>query len=298
MKRVISTLLCILTILLLFPLTAHADIGPKPSVVINFNGLDGETCYATLLSSAKSTGPYSALNDSNQSYAHYQEGDDGYDIFLKFAEYEDTDGFHFLQFLEDCSQTQQLSWTYYPPAEFKILLYFPETDRFLVSDQIYERYAFDSYYTAQVSGSDLSAAVENQTGIIAVKSYDYTNEIVSLSVRIVLTILIELAIALLFGFREKKQFRFIVFVNLVTQIALNVALNMINYYSGQMAFVIFYILLEFAVFLIEAILYSWYLKKYSQKKISGRKPCIYALAANTASFALGWGLAYWIPGIF
>ncbi len=45
---------------IMFPNTAKADIGPKPSVVIDFNGLDEKTYYATLLSSEKSTDPFSA----------------------------------------------------------------------------------------------------------------------------------------------------------------------------------------------------------------------------------------------
>jgi len=298
MKKTSSMLLCILVFLFIFPMTAHADTGPKPSVVIDFKGLSGEIYYAALLSSEESTGPYSALNDSNQKYARYQEGVEGYDIFLKFAEYKDTDGFYFLQFFQDCSQTQKLSWTYHPPQEFKILLYFPETNRFIVSDESYERYAFDSYFTANVSGQINSAAAPGEAKIITEKSYDYAGEMLSLIARILLTIAIELGIALLFGFRGKKQFRFIVIVNVVTQIALNLALNIINYHSGQMAFVIFYVLLEIAVFIVEAILYTLYLKKLSEKMFPGWKPCVYALTANAASFALGLGLAHWIPGIF
>lgn len=42
----------------------------------------------------------------------YQEGDEGYDVFLKYAKYEDVDEFYFLQFFKDCSQTQRFSWTY------------------------------------------------------------------------------------------------------------------------------------------------------------------------------------------
>lgn len=34
---------------------------------------------------------------------------------------------------------------------FKILLYFPDVDRFAVSSEIYERYAFDSYFTVTVA---------------------------------------------------------------------------------------------------------------------------------------------------
>ncbi len=234
----------------LFPLTASADTGPKPSVVIDFNGLEGKTYYATLLSSVESTGPFSALNDNN-NYAHYNKGD-------------------------------------YPPKVFKILLYFPETDSFIVSDTMYERYAFDSYFTAKVDGTKLSAE----------KSYDYTGEALSLIVRIVITIIAELAIALLFGFRERKQIRFITLVNIITQVALNLALNIINYRSSVMTFIIFYFILEVAVVITEAILYNWYLKKNSLKEVPKWKPSAYALTSNFISFALGIALAFWIPEIF
>lgn len=73
MRKIILILLCIIAMTVMFPSTASADIGPKPSVVVDFIGLEGETYYATLLSSVKSTGPYSALSDSNHSYRYYQE---------------------------------------------------------------------------------------------------------------------------------------------------------------------------------------------------------------------------------
>lgn len=293
MRKIGLILVCVLAILALFPMAAQADIGPKPSVVIDFKGLAGEDYYATLLSKVESTGPYSVLK-SNQGAAHYGESDKDYDVFRKFAEYEDADGFYFIQFFQDCSDTQQFSWTYYPPQEFKILLYFPKTDNFVVSGEAYERYAFDSYFTADVSAGAISG-VEN---IKIEKSYNYGMEILSLVARILLTIAIELVIAILFGFREKRQIRFIALVNVVTQIALNLALNIINYNYGQLAFVFFFILLEIFVFIVEAVIYSSYLKKISAKKIPGWKPGVYALLANIASFALGLGLAYWLPGIF
>jgi len=293
MKKIVLIMFCAFIMTMMFPNTARADMGPKPSVVIDFNGVEGKTYYATLLSNEKSTGPFSVLDESNDTLAHYQVGDEDYDIFLKFAEYSDVDGYYFLQFFKDCTQTNQFSWTYYPPQVFKILLYFPETDSFVISDDYYERYAFDSYFTAEVSDTSFNAEIS-----YAEKSYAYTNEIFSLIIRVILTIVAELGIALLFGFRERKQFRFIIFVNVITQIALNLALNIINYRSGELAFIIFYVLLEAAVFITEAILYTWYLRKQSPKKIPGWKPGIYALVANTASFVLGLGLAYWIPGIF
>ena len=298
MKKISVVLLFLLTLTLLFPVTAYADMGPKPSVVISFDGLAGNTYYATLLSSAKSTGPYSALDDNNRAYSRYQNGDEDYDIFLKFAEYQDADGFYFLQFFKDCSQTQQFKWTYYPPQKFKILLYFPETDRFIISDQSYECYAFDSYFTAKAYNADSLDPKQTADSISIAKAYDYAKELPSLAVRIILTIAIELIVAVLFGFREKNQLRFFALVNGITQIALNIALNVINYYSEPLGFLLFYALLELAIFIVEEILYTAYLKKHSEKEIPNWKPGLYALVANTASFILGLGLAHWISDIF
>jgi len=88
-------------------------------------------------------------------------------------------------------------WTYYPPNEFKVLIYFPENDAFLASE-IHERYAFDSYFIATISGVNLDIAMT--------QSYQYSAEIASLAIRIVLTIAIELAIALIFCFIRMGTF--------------------------------------------------------------------------------------------
>jgi len=288
MKKVIFSFLWVILTLFLLTSPAYGDIGPKPSVVIDFKGLEGRKYYVTLLSNVKSTGPFSAISESDKSTYRYQEGEENYDVFLKFAGYEDKDGFYFLQFFKECTTTHQFSWTYYPPEIFKILLYFQDTDSFIVSDSIYERYAFDSYFTASVSGNSITLK----------KSYDYSNEIISLIVRIVLTIGIELGIALLFGFRGRKHIKFIAIVNTITQIMLNVVLNVINYLSGSLAFLFFYFLLELLIFIIEAIIYSKYFKRISNKAILSWIPGMYAFVANTVSFVLGLGLSYLIPGIF
>ena len=297
-KKFISFFACMVLFIGVFPITASADMGPKPSVVIDFDGISTQNYYVTLLSSVHSTGPYSALTSDN--YSHYNEDDEDYPIFLKFLEYQDVDGYYFLQYFQKCSETQQFSWTYYPPSNFKILIYFADRDCFAISAETYERYAFDSYFSVSLTDSEISAIiVQDETlSFKATKSYDYIGEIISLIARIVLTIAVELLIALLFAFRKKKQVFFIVAVNLVTQIALNVVLNLINYNYGQMMFVFAFILLEMFVFIIEAVLYTIFLRKHSDVPVPKWKPITYALIANAASFAVGLGLANIIPGIF
>lgn len=282
MKKPFRLLLCFLAILTISPAAAQADMGPKPSVVIDFTGLEGRRYYATLLSSQATTGPFSAVDAADGAYDRYPEGDAERDIFLKFAEYRDSDGFYFLQNFGDCTQSQRFSWTYYPPQEFKVLLYFPDTDSFLAGSQIYQRYAFDSYFRA---------GIQADGSLHIAKSYNYMGEGLSLLARILLTLAIELGLALLFGLRQKRRFRFIVLVNVITQLGLNVALNIIDYSMGFLGFILFYFLLEFVVFLAEAILYAIYLKKLDEQPLAAWKPWVYALVANAASFVLGMGLA-------
>ena len=289
MRRSFFAILMCLVLILALPITARADLGPKPSVRIEFTGIEGVTYYGTLLSAHHSTGPASAWQ-GNPDRARYHPGEEGYDIWLKFVEYQDSDGYYFLQEWWDCSETNQMNWTYYPPSPFKNQLNIPETDSFYVSP-VYERYAFDSYFTV-----DLSAY--NTESVSANKSYDYTWEVISLIARIVLTIALELCISLVFGYREKRVLAFLAVSNILTQVTLNVALNIINYNSGSMTFTFSYVLFEIMVFAIEAVAYAVLLKKFSSREQKKGRAVGYAFVANAASFAFGLWLAHLIPGIF
>lgn len=303
MKRRIGTiLLCMILLFTMLPTTAVADIGPKPSVEIQFTGVEeGVTYYATLLSYHKSTGPASAW-DGNPLDS--KEGDP---IWKAFVDYKDSDGYYFLQEYWDCTGKDQFRWGYYPPTPFKVLCYFPETDTYAVSE-IYERYAFDTYYKVDLSEVSVLKAKKN---------YDYTWETISLVARIVITILLEMGLAMMFGYRHKKQLRFLAAVNIFTQILLNILLNVLNFRIGHWAFVFYYVLLELLVILMESILYVLVLPKMSlsitkdrieavetgkkvsvPKTIQKRYTVIYAVVANVASFAIGLLVARLVPGIF
>lgn len=207
-----------------------------------------------------------------------------------------------ISFCRKVSETKKIEWTYYPPNSFKILLYYPETETFVVSG-IYEKYAFDTYYTVDMNGINIGSVNYNEElstdeQIEAYRSYNYRVEIVSLIARILITIAIEMVIALLFGFRKKNQLLLLIGVNTATQILLNVLLNIINYHSGELAFVVFYVLLEIVVFVIEAMLYSRILKKNSDNPKQKWFYWLYALIANAVSFGAGIVIAQILPGIF
>lgn len=303
-RQMLAMLLCTVLAALCFPIAADADTGPKPSVKILFENMGDGLCYGTLLSETESTGPASAYGVSGAG-ARYREKDEyaalDYETWKAFVEYEDADGYYFLQEGWRVSETKEIDWNYYPPNSFKILLYYPETETFAVSG-IYERYAFDSYYTVDMDGAGIGAVTDDEGAegehIEAHRSYDYRQEIFSLIARIVLTIGIEMTVALAFGFRTKKPLLLLTGVNTATQVILNVLLNVINYRSGQKAFVIYYVLLEMLVIAIETILYCILMKKLSEKSRGNFYYFLYSLLANGASFGVGMLIAQKLPGIF
>ncbi len=306
--RPIITLLSVVMFMMAFSVPAGADIGPKPSVRITFAHLGDELCYGTLLSDVPSNGP-SSVWDGEEDHARHNENPNGeyewqefgYDIWKAFVDYGEQDDYFFLQEAWKINETKELVWTYFPPSKFKILLYFPETGEYAVSG-VYESYAFDSYFTVNMEGAkrftDKNKKLGPEDYLVAEKSYDYSSEIGSLVARILITIVLEMAIALLFGYREKKELLFLAGVNSGTQILLNVVLNLITYHDGKMFFARNYLLLELAVFAIEAVLFYYFLNKLSIRQKPKWLAVVYALVANAVSFGAGLLLANYLPDLF
>ncbi len=304
-KRCIYGMITFLCAGFFLPAKVKADMGPKASVHIQFENMSDEVCYGTLLSKEESTGPASVWSGWEDDARVKEKYPFSYyfkrDIWEAFVNYEDPDRYYFLQEGWTVSETKEIAWMYYPPSSFKILLYYPETNTFVSSD-IYERYAFDTYYTVDMQGIQMNSVDYNDNlstdeRIEAYRSYDYRQEMLTLSIRIILTILIEMVVAICFGFRTKKQLLVLTLVNILTQVLLNVALNMIEYNAGPMAVKLFYVLLEAVVFGIEAVFYCTVLKKISVKKNNGFY-ILYSFVANMISFVAGLFLYSILPGIF
>ncbi len=296
MKKKTLTLLLVILFFIISPLTALADMGPKPSVVIDFTGLEKETYYVTLLSFEKSYGPYSVFEKDNQRYEPTSED---YNIWQKFVQYRDKDNFYFLQYFSNCTNNHQFKWGYYPPNKFKILIYFPEKDSFVISESYYTTYAFDSYYSVDLGKLTIQANTNYTVAVTIKETYNYKLEIINIIARVISTIVIEMLIALLFGFRKKAQLISIVIVNIITQVILNASLNILAFNQGALAFMIIYLWIETMIFLIEAIAYYKLLNKYSVNPDKKKwLPIIYAFVANMVTFFLGIYLWFVIPTLF
>ena len=289
MKEKLTQLIFVfLCLIMMFPIGVSGDTGPKPSVRIQFKNMGDELCYGTLLSKEESTGPARAW-DGEEENINLDFVDR--DIWEAFVNYEDSDGYYFLQWAWKVNDTKELSWTYYPPNEFKVLLYYPETNTFISSD-VCKRYAFDTYYTVDMDGIEIGSIKydENLSGnqrLNMHKSYEFKNEVKALVCRILITVVVEVLIGLLFKFRN-KELLYILLINVITQIILNVLLNV---YTGY-GYYFVYLLLELLVFAIEAIFYCFVFKKKKWHCV------FYALVANVSSFVIGLYLANLFPGLF
>ena len=310
-KFQLCLLTCVLCLLLLPHLTARADMGPHPSLYVDFVNLGDEPCYGTVISFSHAEGPLHAFfgNGSQKVFIdgeyveHLNPDDYDYSIWQAFVDFKDCDGFYFLQSWDNVTESKRINWPYWAPEFFKILLYFPETHTYAVSGE-YKRYAFNSYYTVDMGQIDFSTQDSGKDSVAFINSvektypYPWAKEILSLLARAFLTVGLEVGVALLFKLHQKKTLLTIIITNIVTQILLNAALNIHVWLYSNYSLIDFYLKLEICVFVIEALLYCLVLNKFTEKPHKQAYYVAYSLVANTISFLVGIGLAYVIPSMF
>lgn len=265
-------LFLIISIFMLYPSNVFADSGPKPTVKITVEGIH-ETAYMTLLSKESSSGPFGIYDGNEENKMDMKEyGPEN--VWQSFVDYEDSDGFYFLQYFQPCAKSFQ--WTYHPPEKFKILIYFPESDTFIVSSQSYERYAFNSYYTVSLS-TDASQGVHMNVS----ENYIWNEAMFGLAFRMLLTIIVEVIVALMMHIGTKRELLIIVGANLLTQIILNLLLEMSGVYAFGYYGAFFYILFEVLIVMIEINIYK---KTFHIDNVSIKG---YTIVANILSFIIG-----------
>lgn len=293
MKKLASRVLIALLLCVMLSTTAFADMGPKPSVEITIEGLNGRECCATLLSVAESTGPSSASNVAFDPRSEPPSGDfwpSDAKAFYCFSKYEDPDGLYFLGEVFELTGGS-FTWGYYPPTRFRVALFFPDTGE-IVTGELLESYAFASSYRASLLPDGSLSPFE--------KTSSPLKQIPSFLLRVAATILIELLVAGLFRYWELGAAFVILRTNLATQLLLNLALAFISHLEGPSGFffLAYYLFLELLIFGIEAAIYAKKMPEYCPEHPGRGRAVLYALAANAASFGLGLWLAKLLPFMF
>ena len=138
-------------------------------------------------------------------------------------------------------------------------------------------YAYSTYYKI-----DFSTGLITNTDIKITKTYDYLSEIINLIIRIILTLTIEIGLFYLFRLYTKRNFNIVLITNLVTQIFLNVMVNIKLFTSGSLNTIFLLFALEFIILIIEFIIYQILLKNKKRINI-----ILYPIIANIMSFIVG-----------
>lgn len=288
-RRLFCGSILALLLVCLLPLWAAADTGPKPSITVTPEGFGEDACYLTLLSQTETTGPWSKQESfaaSKDSYG-YPEADEA--IWTAFNDYQDAEGFFFLGCYGEVTGGQMFCWSYYPPDTFKVLAYFPDSGTFAVGP-VTERKEFSARYTVSPSETGETLLIE--------KARNQEAENKSFVGRLVLTLALELAVAVVFGFRAKRQIITIVCMNLITQVGLNQAITHLFPVVSSRCYWPGLLVLEVLIFLVEGAVYAKLLPRWKKDPAAVCHPWGYALAANVASFGVGLILARLIPGMF
>lgn len=292
-RNILRRISMVLILMAALGIYAFADFGPKPSVVVEFENAGDREYYVTLVAKEDKLGsPYYRVTAEDQP-----ETDD-IAIWNRLVAYEDPDGMVFAGNVQKFTGDGAYVWGYYPPSEFRVLIYFPDTDSFVESSEILEQYAFDSYYRADfdeisVGGGDAVATIP------VIRRYNLMWQITAFLLRLAVTVVIESLLAVCFGFAGKRQLWLIFGVNCATQLAMNLLMLTQGAVGIFAIYVIQYALAELAVILVEGLVYYLALPKLADPYYAeGKHPIVYAVVGNLASFILGYCLSNWFPMMF
>lgn len=296
-RRFILTPLIVLLFSIFIPTYAKADMGPKESVTIKINTCNDEPCFAMLFTENRDTYqlvtfpgsdteipfPKAELNNKvREMYETVKE------YFPPYTSPESAAGsYRDIYYISEFNNTYY--YGYMLPDKYFLALYYPKSDTILYS-YIYSNYAFDSYYS--VDAGDLS---EDGYLTFTKSNNEYIqreilrpNKIFAIILRLLLTVGIELLLALAFKIRSKKSILTIVITNVVTQIGLNICLILETYYlGGGILYLLEFLFIEFLIFIIEAIVYSLAFRKTNNPPVKVWKSILYSFVANLTTFLLG-----------
>ena len=268
LARVFPVLL--LCLLFLIP-TAHADIGPKPSLTITVvNAPDGELYLDLLREGTPAEHPYPNSNDQCEPVIldnlHSLEGD-GWVLAY-------STGVSGPPVFGNVRPQENGTWHY-------SYVGLPETFR-VAAATADQAQAVEIPYTRDFVGN---IVYDWEANTVQEATPPLLRFFVRLASTLLPTLVIEGVIFWLFGFRKMKSWIVFLIVNIATQIGLHLAAGVSISLSGWHFFNYFFaaILPELVIWAVEAAAYACLVQERSRGRRVG-----YAFAANIASFALGY----------
>ena len=242
------------------------------STKIDIEGIEG-TCYGTLLSRRAVSGKLSARDPFNQPVPEKVK-----EFFLNF---KDEDSYFFLNYLQDVSGGL-LDWRNYPPEEFKVLLYFPDSDTYYVTEKE-TRYSLTSPFLLKLEDESLRIS----------RNYDYLALILRIIFRTAVPLLMAVLISIFIGRPVAGQWKNILLINLIPLLILNIIIAIYSFKVGFSRAEYLGIIWLYFVPLVPLIGYY-----YSRKAKSVGSPYFCAFLGCVLAYAVGFVLIDSFPALF
>jgi len=280
-----------ISVFLLFSLTfmpnLSADVGPKPSGVIEVTGIDEAYDLDILIPYRFSSPPRVMEEESWKSDTHYLD-DDFFTVFERINGFITSDRYASAtlysgppRYIDREDDFFTLGY-FGAPKDFKIAI-ITESGHLIISEPV-RRQLFDAHFTYDLSGVDLENDQVN-AGVVE-EEVPWATMVGQYFLRVFLTIAVELLILFLFFYRLKKSYLLAGFVNLFTQSFLTIFV-LLGYYfwGGVIAALLLLILGEIIIITLETIIYVAKLKEKSRLRAFS-----YSIVANLVTLAIGFVL--------
>lgn len=289
------------------PLWVSADMGPKPSVKVSIDVTDYDGIYfaffvcnadQVMLRRTPSLQEIREKIAQSTSDGNIEEAEE-WEVFRDYYETAlpaavrnvnetlaaQEGGWRVMSDLDAATNIAQLPvspkdlyWTYYAPSEFRVVVVLEDGRYYLT--QPTRRGAFESFYELEVNVTAQSA--DDLVMKFDAKGWRFA---VQMAVRVILTIAVELLIAIPFiGFKRRRPYAIMAITNAVTNLVLNAIFICLDYFNGFQ--IINYMvplwIAEVVVCAIEAAVYCFTIKDVPKWRL-----ITYAIVANVSSYMLG-----------
>ncbi len=252
-QRIISALFAFIIVISVFCVPVSADCGPKPTLKVRIvNPPDSKYCVALL--TYKSYEP--SKEDREKGYDKFYT--DGYGLFLSPVGTN----------IHESNETGVYGFHYMVPWEFKVIVITDNGDKYV--SNLIKRNSFHSECTFNVSNGVLKEE--------AFTSYNVLRYSIPAVLCFVVTILSEMLVLLWFRLSIKKNLKQLFFINIVTQIFLNVVTFFINIFWVWAA-------AELVIIIVESAYYRKRLVNRDGEQVPGRNVA-YGIVANLFSLSM------------
>lgn len=275
MSLALRLLLPLLLVCLVVP-TAHADIGPKPTLTITVvNAPEGEDLYVDLLAQRgpATLGPQSEEDMPDYlKQLHSLEGD-GWVLAVSTGYSVPVFGQINRVRYDGGNPVYHFSYSGLP-SEFKVAAATAEEVR---TSELFTRERFNS-----------NVVYDWETGALTYVTPTPLYWAAQLAATLIPTLVVEGVVLYLFGYRERRSWLVFLAVNLVTQIGLHLACNLlmgssVMNMSVVWLFYLFLLIPEVVIWCVEAAVYACLLR---ERDFTRQRAVGYAFAANIVSYAL------------